>query len=176
MTKKKQQDKINIKNYLLLLLIFVLGIGITLYLSRLYDVYDEYQKQTPVIRDTLSEISSEELEHYILENPTTVIYMCTSSDTICRDFEKDFKKLIKKNALQDDIIYLNLSDIDQEKFVNDFNSSYNFRNKLTTKYPAIVMFEDGEVRNILQGKENEKLTIKRTEQFIELNNIGETDE
>ena len=78
MADKKQKKQM--KNYFILLLIFVLGIGITLYLTRLYHVYDEYQKQTPIIRGVVSEITNEELEHYLLENPSTVIYMCTSSD------------------------------------------------------------------------------------------------
>jgi len=90
--QKEQKRNIKLKNYVILVLLFLAGIGITLYLCELYRVYDEYQKQTPVIRDTLSEITSEDLEHYILENPTTVIYMCTSSDMICRNYEKDLKK------------------------------------------------------------------------------------
>ena len=165
--------KTKAKNYFILVLIFVLGVGITLYLSRLYHVYDEYQKETPVIRGVISEITSEELEHYLLENPTCVLYMCTSSDMTCRNFEKDFKKLIKKDNLQDDIVYLNLSDVKEDEFINKFNDTYKYRDKLTANYPALVLFEDGEVRSILQGKKDEKLTIKKTEQFIDLNDLGE---
>ena len=53
---KDALPKKKVKNYFILILIFVLGIGITLYLSRLYHVYDEYQKQTPVIRGVVSEL------------------------------------------------------------------------------------------------------------------------
>ncbi len=162
--------KKNVKNYFILVLIFVLGIGITLYLSKLYHVYDDYQKETPVIRGVISEITNEELEHYLMENPTTVLYMCTSSDTECRSFERDFKKLIEKDDLQEEIIYLNLSDVSREEFVDSFNEKYEYRNDLTTDYPAIVLFEEGKIRKILQGKE---LTIKKLEQFIEANDIGE---
>ena len=49
------------KNYLILAVIFIVGIGITLYLCDCYRVYDEYQKQTPVIRGTLSEITNRTL-------------------------------------------------------------------------------------------------------------------
>ena len=121
---KNKEKKKGLKNYFILILIFVLGIGVTLYLSKLYHVYDEYQKETPVIRGVLAEITSEELEHYLLENPTIVIYMCTSSDMLCRNFEKDFKKLIEKENLQEEIVYLNLSDIDQKEFIKDFNEKY----------------------------------------------------
>lgn len=173
MAENQEKKKGGLKNYLILALLFIAGTGLTLYLCQMYKVYDEYQKQTPVIRDTLSEIKSEDLEHYILENPTTVIYMCTASDMVCRNYEKDFKKLIKSKELQDIIVYLNLSNTDQEKFVKDFNDKYNYRVKLTSTYPAIVVFEEGKVINLLQGKKEEQLTVVKTKQFIELHKIGE---
>lgn len=170
---EKNNKKIDIKNYIILIIIFIVGIGITLYLCNWYHVYDEYQKQTPVIRGTLSEITNEELEHYVMENPTTVIYMCTASNPICRNYEKELKKLVESENLQEKIIYLNLSDIDENKFVDNFNNKYPYKVKLTTNYPALVIFEDGEINNILQGKDDEKLTIIKTKQFIDINKIGE---
>ena len=168
MTKEKKM-----KNYVLLILLFAAAICVTLYLCNWYKVYDDYQKQTPIIRGTLLEIKSEELEHYIMENPTFTIYMCTSGDDVCRKYEKKFIKLCKNMNLQEYIVYLNLSDIDQENFVNSFNNKYNYKVNLTTSYPAFVTFEDGKVKYILQGKENEPLTISKTKQYLELNNIGE---
>ena len=173
MADTKVKKKGGLKNYLILAAIFLAGIGLTFYLCNLYKVYDEYQKQTPVIRDTLSEITADELEHYILENPTIVIYMCTSSDMVCRNYENGFKKIIKSKELQDEIVYLNLSDLDQQKFIEDFNNKYNFKVKLTTLYPSLVVFEDGKIASILQGNVDEELTVVKTKQFIEIHKIGE---
>lgn len=173
MAVKKEEKKRTMKNYLILAAIFLAGILLTLYFCKCYQVYDEHRKQTPVIRETLFEITNQELEHYISENPTAIIYMCTASDMICRNYEKDFKKLIEKYTLQDEFIYLNLSNIDQNEFVKSFNEKYQYKVKLTKHYPAIVMFEDGEIKNILQGKKDEPLTITKTKQFIDLNKIGE---
>ncbi len=175
--KEKEQEelrKVPIKNYVILTIAFLVTFLIILYLCNWYQVYDEYQRKTPVINGTLSELTSiEELEHYIMENQTTVIYMCTASDDNCRNFEKEFKKLIEKKELQDSIIYLNLSNINQDEFVNSFNSNYQYKVKLTSNYPAIVIFEDNKVTNILQGTKKQKLTIEKTKQFIEINKIGE---
>lgn len=173
MAEKEPKREIKIKNYIILALLFIAATGLTLYLCELYKVYDEYQKQTPVIRDTLSEIKYEDLEHYILDNPTTIIYMCTSSDMVCRNYEKDFKKLIESKELQEKIVYLNLSNVNQEEFVENFNQQYKYKIKLTTLYPALVVFDEGKVSNLLQGDEQKKLTIVKTKQFIELNKIGE---
>ena len=173
MAETNEKKKGGLKNYLILTVIFIIGIGVTLYLCNLYQVYDEYQKETPVIRDTLFEITSDELEHYILENPTIVIYMCTSSEMVCRNYEKGFKKLIKSKELQEVIVYLNLSNLDQEKFIEDFNNKYNFKVKLTTYYPALVVFEEGKITSMLQGTAEEELTVVKTKQFIEIHKIGE---
>lgn len=161
------------KNYIILALIFALGIGLTLYICSCYKVYDDYQKQTPIIRGTLSEITNEEITHYILENPTTTIYMCTSSEDTCRQYEKGLKKLINNTNLAEYIVYLNLSEINQDEFVKEFNEIYPYKIKLTTSYPAFVTFEDGKIKYILQGNENNPLTISKTKQYIELNHIGE---
>lgn len=171
--KKETGKKIPIKNYIILAIIMLVGIGVIIYLCNWYDVYEDYQKQTPMVRGTLSEINGEEIEHYILENPTTVIYLCKASDDKCRYFEKDFIKLIKQKNLQDSITYVNLSDVDQNSFVDNFNSLYSYKVKLTSEYPAIVVFEEGRITNILQSSDSEKLSITKTKQFIDLYNIGE---
>lgn len=165
--------KKELKNYLILGFIFLAGIGLTLYLCKWYNVWDEYQKETPVIRGSLLEITYEDLAHYVMENPTTVIYMCTSSNDTCRSYEKNLKKVVEKENLNDYVIYLNLSNLDQDEFTNNFNTEYNFKKKLTTNYPAFVVFEDGKVKSILQGSKNKKLTVSSTKQFLELNGIGE---
>ena len=159
------------KNYIIVAIMFLAVVILVVYLCGLYHVYDEHQREIPVIRGTLSEILLDELDHYIMENPTTVIYMCTASDSICRDYEKNFKKLIKQDDLQESIIYLNLSSIDQEEFVDTFNRTYPYKNSLTKHYPALVSFEDGEIEGILQGTSNQELTISKTEQFIDMHQI-----
>jgi hypothetical protein len=170
---KSELRKISTKNYLILAAIIAVCIGLVIYLCVWYHVFDEQKKDIPVIRGTLSEINSDELDHYVLDNPSTVVYMCTSSSLECRSYEKDFKKLIENKSLQNYIVYLNLSNVDSTTFVNNFNNTYKYRIKLTSSYPALVIFEDGKVTSILEGTNNSKLTIDKTKQFIELNQIGE---
>ena len=172
-THEEEKERSLFKRYLILVFIFVLCMGLVIYLCKWYKVYDDYQKEIPVIRDTLSEITDVDLEHYILDNPTTVIYMCTASDEVCRDFEKDFKKLVIKKEYTDKIVYLNLSGLDQEKFVEEFNNKYKFKIKLTTDYPAIVMFEDGKISSLLQENDKRDFTISTVKDYLELNMIGE---
>lgn len=168
-----KNKKAALKNYIILFILFLFSGCLTLYLCKWYNVYKEYQKETPVIRDSLLEITVNDLEHYIMENPSIVIYMCTANDDICRDYEKDLKKLVQKEGLNEYLVYLNLTAMDQEDFVNNFNLNYNLKKKLTTAYPAFVLFEDGIVTGILQGTKEKKLTVTQTKQFLELNKVGE---
>ena len=171
--QEEEKERSIFKRYLILIFVFVLCMGVVIYLCKWYKVYDDYQKEIPVIRDTLFEITDVDLEHYILDNPTNVIYMCTASDEVCRSFEKDFKKLVIKKEYTDKIVYLNLSGLDQEKFVEDFNNKYQFKIKLTVDYPAIVMFEDGKISALLQENDKRDFTISTVKDFLDLNMIGE---
>ncbi len=177
MSKNTEDERIiPVKNYVILVILFVAIVALVFYLCDLYHVYDEHQREIPVIRDTLSEIQPDELEHYIMENPTTVIYMCTSFEDNCRDYEKDLKKLVEKDELQDRIIYVNLSDVNQDEFVDNFNTRFPYRVSLKKRYPVFVVFENGKVRSILQADKNDRLSISETEQFLELNQLEEEGE
>ena len=171
MKSKEKERKIEIKNYLILALIFIATIALTLYLCNVYSVYEESKRQIPVIRGTLSEITSEELDHYISENPTVILYMCTPSNMVCRNYEKDLKKYVLQEELQEEIIYLNLTEEESANYATAFNEKYSSKIKLTNNYPALIIFEDGRVTHLLQGKE--KLTITKTKNFMDLYRIGE---
>lgn len=171
---EKPKKSKNPKNYVILLLIIIITVGLTVYFCKWYKVYDELQKRTPVIQGTIySEIVADDLEHYIIENPSCVIYMCMASDNNCRQFEQQFKKYINKKELNDEMVYLNLSGADLKQFVYKFNLNYKSKKELTSYLPAIVIFDNGKVQTILQGKDNDKITITKAKQFIENNKIGD---
>ena len=174
MTKDRDSKK-PFKNYIILIILFAVSCCITLYLCECYNVYNEYKKQTPVIRGTLSEIGYNDLDHYVVDIPSVIIYACTASNDKCRTFEKDFKTYVNKNDLNDTIVYLNLSDVDQEQFVNEFNDKYNYRIKLTGNYPAFISFKDGRVDSILQSDAKKNLTISKVDSFLEINMYEEED-
>lgn len=170
---KENNSKRIFHNYLILLGIFIVCILFVLYVCEIYKINDAEKKKTPVIDGVLSEIYKEDLEHYIWDNPTAIIYMCTANDDTCRTFERSFKKLLQKKDYRNQIIYLNLTDVNQDEFVNEFNKKYSYKTNLTTNYPAFVLFEDGKIKSILQGKNNKSLEISKVKQFLELNEIGD---
>ena len=174
--KNEEKKKNYIKNYCILIAIFCACIFLTFYFCRWYQVYKEYEREIPVIRGVLSEITPEDLEHYVVDNSSAVVYLCTANTDECRSFEKDFKKYVQKEGLAEGIIYLNLTGVYQEAFINDFNHQYPYKHKLNGKYPAFVVFEDGKVSSILQGGKNVKITISKVQNFLEINLYEEENE
>ena len=170
-TLEKKNKKL-VRNYIITLILFIACFGLVLYLRELYRVNEAEQKKIPVIQGYISEIYSDDLEHYIMDNPNGVIYMCIANDENCRTFEREFKKLLKKDEYNDNLAYLNLMDVDQNKFLEEFNSKYIYRVKLSKDYPAFVLFEEGKVKSILQDK-SRKLDIVKVKHFLELSEIGE---
>lgn len=168
---EKKENK-RISNYTITVVLFIVCFGLVLYLRELYRVNEAEQKKIPVIDGYISELSSEDLEHYILDNPNGVIYMCIANDENCRTFEREFKKLLKKDEYNNNLAYLNLMDVDQDKFLEEFNKKYIYKTKLSKEYPAFVLFEDGKVKAILQEKDR-KLDIVKVKHFLELSEIGE---
>lgn len=168
-----KENKIPVKNYFILAFIFLLGIGLTMYFCKWYEVIDTEKKQTPVIRGIIPEISSQELDNFVLENPTTVLYLCTSDNMKCRNFEKDFKKYIIKESMENYIVYVNLTNINQVKFVKDFNNNYEYKTKLTPNYPALIYFNDGKISDMIEGTNSNKLTLSKAKDFLEKNKIGD---
>ena len=121
---EEESRNVPLKNYIILLVIFAVTFLLTYYLYRWYKVYADYQNNIPVIRDSLTEITKEEMEHYIEENTSATIYVCTANNQNCRSFEKNFKKLVDKKSLKEYIIYVNVTNQEIDQFVSDFNQKY----------------------------------------------------
>lgn len=171
-----EKKKNYVKNYIVLIVLFCSCILLTLYFCKWYNVYKEYEREIPVIRGYLSEITPEDLEHYVIDNSSAIIYLCTANSDECRSFEKDFKKYIQKNGISEEVIYLNLTSVDQEAFVKNFNNTYPYKHKLNGKYPAFVVFQDGKISSVLQGGKNIKITISKVQNFLEVNMLADEEE
>ena len=124
---KEEKETKKIKNYVILFFLFAVCIIFVLYVCKIYTMNKEEKLKVPIIRGVISEIYPEDLEHYVLDNPTTVIYLCVANEDNCRSFERNFKKFLRKNDYNNQIVYLNLTDVDQESFVKDFNQQYHYK-------------------------------------------------
>ncbi|MEG2251129.1 MAG: DUF6568 family protein, partial [Bacilli bacterium] len=76
------------KNYIILAAIFIMTIIATFYFASWYNALNEYYKTNSVITEVISEMESETLSSYIMDNPETIIYLSSSTDMNVKKFEK----------------------------------------------------------------------------------------
>ena len=145
---------------------------VVFWITCLYENRVNELKEIPVIRNTLSEINYTELDNFVTENPMAVLYVCKPSDDVCRNFEKKLKPYIEKNNLNNYITYVNLNGIDSFEFFDKFNSLYVSKKPIKESYPAIILFEEGQVKAYIQEKENKPLTVSDVKYFLKINDVG----
>ncbi len=172
MKKGAVNRKKPMKNYVILGVIVLVTVLLVTYLCLWYKEYQEYQSTIPVLRGTILEVTDVELSHYIQENDTAVIYLCVPSNSKCRNFETDLKKLIEKQQWKDNLTYLNLEDdVKADAILQNLTDQYQITQSLT-RYPAFLLFENGTVTEVLQGTGYTDLSMGEVEQFFEVHQIN----
>ena len=160
-SKKKQK-----KNYVVLVVIYAVVIVLVLYLASWYNTYKTYQNEIPVLKDAVSEISPSEFEHYLTENPSPVLYLCTASDSECRDFEETIKSPLEKNNYER-LVYINLEDVeDKESYINGLLEGTDFT---ISRTPCLIKFTDGKVTAVEDGLNGALLTRDEALNFLDIN-------
>ncbi len=129
--------EIPLKNYVYLVLIVFLTLGILYYLY-LWSI--EYKKEVTsdsVISSSLQLINYNEVEDYIVENDNVCLYISNKNIEL-KDFEKSLKHLIEKYNLERKILYLDITN-------NISNDEYNIRDTYLTGVPKFIYFIDGKL-------------------------------
>ena len=156
---KEEVRKIKPKNYIILGAIFLATLALVFLLRFWYISYQNYQLSIPVLKDTLMEITHDELDHYITANPDAVIYIEVSEDENSREVAKDLKEVIKERNLANKVVYLNISSIeDKDAFFTDFSKKY-LEGEVLTNYPALVLFLDGKIDAYVSKTNRQELNI-----------------
>ena len=163
MMKSKKKQK---QNYVILVVIYIVVIVLVLYLASWYNTYKNYQKEIPVLQNVISEINPNEVEHYLTENPSPILYLCAASDSDCRDFEEEVKKKKKKNNYED-LVYVNLEDVEDKKaYINSLLEGTDFT---VDRTPCLIKFEEGKVIAVEDGLNGALLTRDEALNFLDIN-------
>lgn len=129
--------EIPLKNYVYLVLIVFLTLGILYYLY-LWSI--EYRKEVTsdsVISSSLQLINYNEVEDYIVENDNVCLYISNKNIEL-KDFEKSLKHLIEKYNLERKILYLDITN-------NVSDNKYNIGDAYLTGVPKFIYFIDGKL-------------------------------
>ena len=151
----KKEKNIPLKNYIILTVVLILSIILVIYFYMWYNAYEESKLNTMIMDKYLQVINYNELNNYLVENKDAVIYSSVLEDQKIRDFEKKFKNIIIKNSLNNDILYLDLTEeLKDKNITKDIKETYNINNQDIANTPSIMIFKDGNLYSIYNIKDN----------------------
>lgn len=144
--------QVKLKNYVLVVLLFIVTIVTILFVKKIYEDNESTKIVTNERLDVLYEIKEDDLKSYVVENRRIILYTSDSSDVSLQNFEKSFRDYIVENELSKEIIYLNLNQV-RPRFYSNLKEKY-FDEHL--KYIAILsnqanlyVLENGKIVDLL---------------------------
>ena len=172
MAKKKKVEKreIPIQNYFILGIIVIVTLLGVIYLCSWYKQYNDNKVNEPVITSVLREVEYNNLDTVLRERDVLIMYICTTDEDVCRSFEKKFSEYIKDNNLTEEIVYLNLGySSDESNLLDTVYNKYKCDNlvKKVYEYPTLLIFNQGEIVDVLSSNGKNKLDIDQVEKFLE---------
>ncbi len=172
MTKQKEENKKEIptQNYIILGVIIIITLLGVIYLCSWYRQYHDNKINQPVITSVLREVQFNNLDTVLTERDMLIMYMCTTDENICRSFEKKFSEYIKDNNLTEEIVYLNLGySSDENDLLSTVYNTYKSDTlvKKVYEYPTLVIFNQGEIVDVLSSNSKNKITIDQVSEFLE---------
>ena len=162
------KKEIPYKNYIILILVFLMTILVTFYVRDWYNTTKVYYAQNSVMTKVVREIKSEEISNYILENQRFILYVSSGQNSQIKDFEDEFKNLIQNLDINDDVLYMNLDGVNMESFYdllkNNYSSNAKLKNQIVSSDSSLYLFTDGKIVNVLNNVSD--YSVKRLENTI----------
>ena len=168
--KKEEVKEIPVKNYLVLGVIIILTLLASLYIFAWFRQYNDSKVSTPIITSTLREVQYNNLNTVVKERDVLVMYMCTTDEEVCRNFEKKFASYVNQNNLTEEIIYLNLGyNRDNNNLLQKVYNNYKSDDlvKKVYEYPTLVIFNQGKIVDVLSSNGKNTITIDQVDDFLE---------
>ena len=161
--------KVPVKNYVILGVVIFITLLILYYFYMWVDVYKESKINIPIMDKYMRVINYNEFSDYLIENPDTIVYVSILEDEKIREFEKKFKDKYRDNEIENEILYMNITDDIKNKNIKDEMVLKYFVNSLNmTDVPCVLVFSDGKISSIYSVSDNDYDIDRFT---IYLNNI-----
>lgn len=145
-----EQRKIPTKNYIIYGVIVVISLLFVFYLNEWFKAYKENELANSYIANYVSEVSYQEFENYIQENPNMIVYIGMKDSEECLSVEKKLYKIIEKYDLIEETVFLNVEDNNSSN-LNSLKQKY-YNQSLTTQIdnvPAIAIVTNKKIVDIV---------------------------
>ena len=144
------------KNYVIVVIMAIVVIALVFYLAKLY-TNATLNQNSSVISNYLSNVTLEEMDNYLLENPDIIVYWADREDLTNEKFEKQLKKYIVKNNLQKYFVFVDIKDIDVKKIESISNKylSKKIKNVTLETKPSLLIIEDSKIVEVVYTYEQD---------------------
>lgn len=163
----------NKKNVVKLCLIIGVTILITLIICNIYSNYEGSKSNSSYISKYVSTIQYNELSSAATElSGDTFLYLSYIGDKNIYELEKQIRKQLKANELDDNFIYVDATSyLNDKKEVNGLNKTLNVTTKSSIVLPAIIYFKDNVPVDYIDSSEY-LLKVGSFEQLIDKYELG----
>lgn len=155
-----KKREIPFKNYIILLITILGTILLCLYLMQWYKKAEENSIEPGVLAKELPQVTVEEFQNYVMENPNTILYISKSTDESIKKFEKTIYNFIVEKNIRHHFIYIDASKVDMNAFSKILKEKSNVNKENYTDTPNIYVFKEGKIeealyktKDTLEGKE-----------------------
>lgn len=149
------------RNYVVVFIISIITMIALVLFSVYYKNQKKYENEMNQPMGFLAEINSEELDNYIVENHSIMIYI--SNSTISDDnIQNEVRNQVEKNNYSQDIIYLDMKDL-TEDFYERLAKTYFDKDLTNTNIVtnSILFVKDGIIVDILNIDEKNVKTLSK---------------
>ena len=148
--------KIPKKNYIILGVVILFTILLLYYFYMWVDVYKESKINIPIMDKYMSVINYNEFDNYLVENPNTIVYVSVLEDEKIREFEKKLKNKYKNSYVDNEVLYMNITESMKDKnLVNQMRDKYSLNNLDITIVPCVLVFNGGVLASIYSVSDND---------------------
>lgn len=168
MTEENEKTRyIPIKNYILMILMFIAVVLITVYIFKWYQIKkDDKISKSYLVENNLvtnQTNSIEELKNVLADNPSKfILYISYKGSSKIYNLEKSYKDIFKKYDLNEIFYLFDITDIKNEN-KNYKNLINNYLDINVNGYPVIIYYEDGQIssyKKISSSRDLEKFIEK----------------
>ena len=154
------EKKIPLKNYIILVIIFIVFVLLVFYMRDWYNTTRAYYNENSPVLEVSTEMNQEELSNYAQENPDFILYVSSGYTDSIKSFERDFSNYIVQNNLN--VVYIDASNIDINTFndylKNNFLDNSKLESKITSNQEVTVYdFSNSKITHIIDNIDDEDM-------------------
>ncbi len=154
------------KNYLLLIILFIITITFSLFLNNFIRDYNYLKKGTSILEPHISKVSINELDMALTESNDVILYVGYNYDKNVRRLERDILKKIEIYNLENYVYYCDITDgLDNNKYIGDLISILPGINGKLKTAPALIYLKNKEVIEVVDSY-NKLITSNDLEYLI----------